>query len=329
MTKPTHLSWNNFYASIYVPGEQRVHRVSVSPIVDIFGDGIERRIGIWIEVASDTVLPADACRLAFIKTAIATKGGKTFLEVMSTAEDLHRHFYLFATSVADGVLVDGLPPPEAIVQELICFSELLQVKPLLSFERQIGLLGELLFLERLIDQLGTSASDAWAGPIGDPHDFRLNQCEFEVKTTTATRRIHTINGEGQLLPSQGRSLYLLSILLGPAGQAGGVSLAAEVVRIQAALGGNAAVAARFRQSLQKCGYSDADREHYRRTFVLRRPMQLVPIDDAFPALTRSRIIAGVGAAAERIEHVQYDLDIEGLGWADGTPTFASVLNRNV
>jgi hypothetical protein len=32
-----HLSWSNFKASTFVRGEQRVHRVSNSPIIEIFG----------------------------------------------------------------------------------------------------------------------------------------------------------------------------------------------------------------------------------------------------------------------------------------------------
>ncbi|MBK6456063.1 MAG: PD-(D/E)XK motif protein [Gemmatimonadetes bacterium] len=100
-----------------------------------------------------------------------------------------------------------------------CFSHLFEQTPLLSTERQIGLLGELLFLERLMSRIGSDAVDAWMGPLAEPHDFRVGSREYEIKTTTASHRVHTVHGTEQLVPSLGCSLSVISILVGPPGTA--------------------------------------------------------------------------------------------------------------
>jgi len=325
MKQQAHLSWNNFRRSVFVRGEQRVHRVSVSPAIDVFGDGIGGRVGIWIETAADTALPDDLNRLTSIRAAIVAREGGTFVEVATANETIFRQFYLFATSVSESVLQRQLAPLDAIAAELQCFDELLQVRSVLSTERQIGLIGELLFLERLIEVHGTDAFRAWLGPFGELHDFRLNIREFEVKTTTSARRIHTINGENQLVPSQGHTLYVVSILLGPGGLNGGASLDEIVRRLASRVENSANLQATFEDSLRASGFEEKDRANYNRRFVLRKPIALVQITATFPALTRPRITAGVGPESNRIEHVCYDVNIEGLECEDGDPMFAAAI----
>src|SRR5439155_9457885 len=57
----------------------------------------------------------------------------------------------------------------------------------LGDEEQLGLYGELLFLEELITRniQPASAVDAWKGPLKDPHDFHLGSVHVEVKTTAS------------------------------------------------------------------------------------------------------------------------------------------------
>src|SRR5205823_6408923 len=105
-------------------------------------------------------------------------------------------------------------------------------KTVLGIERQIGLIGELLFLERLVSKFGTSTLSSWIGPWGEPHDFRLQSREFEVKTTVSPQRVHIINGAEQLVASSGCSLSLVSVLLGPPGAGSGFSLTDIVARLQ-------------------------------------------------------------------------------------------------
>src|SRR6476660_8866262 len=141
-----HLSWNNFKASTFVRGEQRVHRVSDSPIIEIFGDGMVDRIGIWLEAAPNVSLPTEIAKLSFIATKAFQRNNHTIVEFASVAPALHRQFYHFATAVSERILVDRIPPVDAAVLELRCFAELLKQGTMLGVERQLGLLGELIFL---------------------------------------------------------------------------------------------------------------------------------------------------------------------------------------
>ena len=74
-----------------------------------------------------------------------------------------------------------------------------EVRTLKELEK--GLLGELWFLDNLIDHLGPSIIRDWRGSEGDRHDFRIQNNEFEIKTTSSDERIHYISSISQLEPS--------------------------------------------------------------------------------------------------------------------------------
>src|SRR6185295_5802854 len=135
-------------------------------------------------------MPSELSALAFISARIVTKDSRELLEVSTDTPSIQRQFYHFALAVAERLTVERRPATEAVAMELQCFAELLAEKPLLGIERQIGLLGELLFLKRLLDAGEAAALSSWVGPSGEPHDFRTAQREFEVKTTVSTRRVH-------------------------------------------------------------------------------------------------------------------------------------------
>jgi hypothetical protein len=322
-----HLSWENFRSSIFVPGEERVHRVSTTPLIEFFGDGIRNRIGLWLQVPPETEIPDAVLKLAIISVRVVTRSVKnktvSLLELAVSAPSLYRQFYHFAVATAERVLVENRSGIEAVLLELQGFAELLEAKPLLGIERQLGLLGELILLERLVIHGGPNALDAWIGPLHEPHDFRIGRVEYEVKTTVRARRVHTIHGPEQLVPTKGCKLFLLSVLLGPAGAETGFSLAEMVEHLSARLQSAPARAQQFAQTLETCGFLEADRAHYSRRFVLRRPLAVVPVKAGFPAITRRVIHTALGQLASRIEGLQYDVDVEGLETEEGMPGFPS------
>lgn len=320
-----HLSWDNFRASICVRNEQRVHRVSATPLVEIFSDGIQNRIGIWLQASENSAIPEEILKLAFISAQIIKRKKQTILEISNSRPALQRQFYYFAIAVAERMVVDDKSAIEAVRLEIQCFEDLLLEISLLSIERQIGLLGELIFLERLTTKMGLEALDAWIGPLGEPHDFRIQKQEFEIKTTFKPHRIHTIHGAEQLVPSNGCSLYLVSILLGPPGASAGFSLTEKIKTVAALFQSNPAYRDRFAENLEAAGFRDDDGRHYTRRFIIRRPIAVSLVDKLFPALTRSAIYKVLGDRSTRIESVQYDVNIEGLESEEGTPRFVSVL----
>ncbi len=320
-----HLSWSNFKASTFVRGEQRVHRVSNSPIIEIFGDGIADRIGMWLEATANVSLPPEIAKLSFIATKVFQRNGHTIVEFASVAPALHRQFYHFATAVSERVLVDKLPAIDAAVLELRCFAELLKQSTILAVERQLGLLGELIFLERLAAARGEGALDAWLGPRGEPHDFRIGTSEFEVKTTVSPYRIHGINGMEQLVPTHGCKLFLISVQLAPAGAGGGFSLGDKVQNLTALFQRAPLRLQHFVGNLELLGLKMAELSNYNRPFTLRRPLSVIPVDKKFPAITRPLIQKMLGSVAPRVESLYYEANLEGLEHEDGTAEFAVII----
>jgi hypothetical protein len=319
-----HLSWDNFVSSVLVKGQQRVHRISNSPVIEVFGDGINDRVGIWLETSADVNIPEQAKRLALVSIQTVARGEESFLEIVSSSGLINRQFYLFATAVADRVLQLNQSPSEAVALELQCFAALLEEKSLLSIERQLGLIGELIVLERMISIDGPQAMEAWIGPLREPHDFRVMNYEFEVKSTAGTRRIHTIHNLTQLTISPGCSLFIISVLLGPGGKAGGFSLATKIESIQKLLKDSVHQEKQFRDRLESCGYSSRDHSHYNRAFSLRRPLALVPIDSRFPTITSASLQDLLGKEAHRIDRFVYDVNVDGLESEEGTQLYTEV-----
>lgn len=325
MSAPQQLSWENFRATVLLRGEQRVHRVTDSPRIEIIGDGVTNRIGMLLEIDSEGSIPPELSKLAFISTRTFNNLGSCFLEVATARASIHRQFYNFAVAVAERIVTEKRPASEAIGLELQCFADLLEEKALLGIERQLGLIGELMFLERLVKKSGLDALDSWLGPIGEPHDFRIQAHEFEVKTTVSTHRIHTIHGMEQLIPSEGCSLHLISLLLGPAGASDGLSLAEMVERLDVEFATSSSRHAQYTTALAATGFKVVDGEHYSRRFALRRPMGLVRVDSTFPSINRVSIQRLLGPLASRVEALQYDVSVEGLEHEDGTTEFESAL----
>jgi hypothetical protein len=299
--------------------------VTNSPYIEVFGDGELNRLGMWLEIAPSTSIPSELTKLAFISTRTFNQKGRFILEVATAAASLQRQFYHFTVAVAERMIVEKRPAIEAVVLELQCFTDLLEEKPILGIERQIGLIGELIFLERLIAKNGIGALDSWLGPIGEPHDFRFQKHEFEVKTTVSPHRVHTIHGMEQLVPSKGCLLYLVSILLAPPGASDGFSLAEKVTQFFGLLEPMSSRLTQFTIALESCGFHTIDSGHYTRRFSMRRPMGLVRIDNTFPAITRPTIQSVLGPLSPRVESLQYDVNVEGLEHEDGTLEFESMI----
>jgi hypothetical protein len=293
-------------------------------MIEVFGDGSAGRVGLWVQVPGGTVVPESVQKLAFIRSVIALRGPISVMELSLTTPGLFRQFYYCALAVAERILENRTPAVEAVALELASFAELTEQKALLGIERQLGLLGELVVLERLVRRLGPDSLNAWVGPKREPHDFRLQETEFEVKTTSRPQRVHTIHGTEQLVPTDGCSLFILSVLLAPAGAADGISLADSADALRSLLSSSPDLSREFDAALSHSGFNDADRAHYLRRYVLRRPLAVVPVDARLPALTRVSILAMFGSESTRFEEVDYDLNVEGLEIEDHKGGFATI-----
>lgn len=242
------------------------------------------------------------------------------------AADAHYEAYSLLAAVVDD-LAAGRLLHAAMSRSVESFRELLAKRARLSEEATIGLLGELMLLETLIEQDGeASAMAAWLGPDSEEHDFVLANADAEVKTTMSERRVHLIGSDTQLQPSLHRALWLISVQITRAGDAvGGFGLPDMIGRIRTRLvsGSDA-----FAGHLRTLGWRDADADLYPERYMLRSMPAAYLVDEDFPAITRWRLETVV-PQPELVGSVSYRVDVSNLTPATPPGGLAQFVGGNV
>lgn len=320
----TQLTWKNFSSTFIVEGENRSHHVGDNPPVDIFFDGSINRVGLLVGINPGDEIPERLQRLALVDVSKVQNGEQLYLRATIDKATLFQSFYHFAVAVADRIYLDGENPFNAVSSEVASLEELTGSKLILSDEKQIGLLGELMFLLRVIENRGSHGLASWIGPLSEPHDFRLSESELEVKTTTKTRRIHTISSLAQLEPSKEHPLFILSIMLGPAGDGPGQSLSGIIATLRSILQQSSEIKL-FEKHLRQLGYMSENDVFYRKTYSLRKPFAVIPVLPPFPAISQRMLKRALGGESSRIGNVHYEINLEGLEHEEGSPVFKKAL----
>ena len=168
---------------------------------------------------------------------------------------------------------------------------------LLSIEEQMGLIGELLVLERyLLPSLPVAnAVDAWRGPLGSPKDFELGLLAIEAKARRGSAKPSvTITSEHQLDSAGMHSLYLHVVDLSVAPQT--ISESFSVSEVAKRVGNriltdDASVASIFDGLLTAAGLLP---EHdYSSSCFVEGRSRLFAVDADFPRIEASEILPGV------------------------------------
>ena len=228
------------------------------------------------------------------------------------ARDIRFEAYGLIVSIVQAVR-GGAGFAAATAAALVHLRAILASRSRLSTEQQVGLLGELLVVRRLLSVRDEEETiDWWLGPDAEQHDLALPDMDVEVKTTTSEARVHVIHGVGQLEPNPGRALWLLSIQVTRAGGARGVSLAGLVAEVSATLTNRRP---RFVEHLAGLGWREDDADLYRDRYLLRSTPQAYLVDDDFPALTGARL-ADVVPHPELVSAVSYRVDVTSRTPAD-------------
>ena len=182
----------------------------------------------------------------------------------------------------------------------------LDTEKVMSLSNVIGLFGELLLLDYLVNVKKIPALDNWVGPNGNRHDFEFSQHSIEVKSTTVKNgnEIH-VSGVTQLEPYPGKSVAILRIKLEI--EPNGISLP-ELIRQMNAAGSLSKE--KFSEKLAKYGYQ-GDKEHLY-TGICFQPIefQVIPVDSKFPRITAKSLLAIDPAA--RIKEIDYIVNVAGL-----------------
>ena len=302
------LSWSAIAESLQ-KGVPAIHRRSGTPPADFVipegGGGLALRVPM---MDSDTFPLPDT--LESISVRFVRVKGERFLEVSCSDEGRLHDFHALLTVLVDRVQSGSLSPAQALVETLSNWRRLLQAEARLGTERQVGLWGELWILQWAIEQKGADvAVAAWTGPQGEPHDFRFAEHELEIKTTSGTRRLHTIHGLSQLEASVGCILSIVSLMIEPSGAAKGFSLDDAVRKTREMLGSGAQ---KFDEQLRLLGVEPSDVGRYRDRYRLRNAPQFVTVSDDFPRLTPGMLMSVLGAQFSRVEGVDYQIDLTGI-----------------
>ena len=265
-----------------------------------------------------------ALNLAEVEISDAKRGGRIFVRIATRSPDLFRDFYALLRSIVVAVHDGGLSVSKAIAESVARWRNLVRATTGLSREDELGLTGELWLLKRLIAAEGPSSALTWTDDI---HDFRRGSSEIEVKTTISEVRHHTINGLGQLHPSVGMDLWLLSIQLkqAPPDSHNALNIPDAVVWLRENLSGPALEQVE-RNLRDKWDYDDDKGALLASRYVLRTEPRIIPVpSDGLPRLTSEDISNLLGASFQRVETVRYTINVEGLGFESGTGDFEALI----
>lgn len=163
-------------------------------------------------------------------------------------------------------------------------------------QEQQGLIGELLFLERLITHLTPKAAiEAWRGPLDEPKDFVFSDRAVEVKARHVSKDAVKISSEHQLQVIEGQQLSLAVVALSPSVPEApeGMSLDSLVQRVRGAvIASDPSADEGFDARLMSAGYStDHD---YSDTWWVPVANSAYAVNEGFPRVEATSLPEGVG-----------------------------------
>lgn len=222
-----------------------------------------------------------------------------------------------------GIRNDGISSPEAGTFRTArrWYSFWTRESTELSQQAIRGLVGELSFLEFLIQGNGSKALAAWTGPEGQDHDFQSgHEIAFEVKTSN-TIPYNVECNLNQL--DRGFFAKLFLVCLKVEKSAGGVSLPEVVGRIDGLLRGDDPALDTFNEKLILAGYTRQRETEYGLHRYAISPAEAFLVTDAFPTITMKSFIRPPDM---RVLDVRYVLEISGL---PSLPLDASALSADL
>jgi hypothetical protein len=286
-----------------------------NPIVlPVQGDPICRLLldpknGLVTLVTSYQIPEPDLSKLKNVSFRAVSDSVADLAEITVRVEgNAHGAYGLLAT-IADELQIAKTPLALAVATGVARHRDILAARGALSTEQEVGLYGELLFLEHLVDAIGAArAVSSWQGPLSEEHDYVFAGVHLEVKTTSAERRRHVIHGLSQLVPLRGVPLCLLSIQLTRSSQEAGRTLPALVAHVRRLAGGHVVP---IDQRLEALGWDEEDADLYPTFWTLRTQPRAYFVKGHFPAMT-AELIEPVVPNFGLLSEVSYRVDLTDL-----------------
>lgn len=187
-------------------------------------------------------------------------------------------------------------------------------KDTLSEKEQLGLICELIVLEKLCSINPEKALQSWKGPLGEKHDYSFPSWSLEVKGTRRSTRTHTINGIEQLVPPHKKHLGFISFQFSKSNDNSGLSLptiADSIIRDH--LANRPDLTLRFHELMRCAGYSPIHGQFYRQFQFEYIVGFFHIINDSFPKLTSEMLNQ---ALDQHISKIRYDITLEDIPGID-------------
>lgn len=253
----------------------------------------------------------DVARLKNVTFQTVSEGGTDLAELTVRVDgNVHGAYGLLAT-IADELQIARSPLAAAVATGVARHKDVLAARGGLTSEKELGLYGELLFLEYLIHSIGAGqAVSCWQGPLSEEHHFVLEPLHVEVKTTGAERRRHVVHGLSQLVPLRGVPLALLSIQVTRTAPAGGRTLPELVAEVRRIAGGHVVTVDR---RLEVLGWRLEEADLYPTYWTFRTRPRGYHVNESFPAMTPEAIKHMVPNFS-LISEISYRIDLTDLDW---------------
>ena len=219
------------------------------------------------------------------------------LNIYLLDNDLKDIFSLFIQNILEDI-AESVTENEAVTKTLNVISK--WKKPFdkinfngLSLEQQKGLIGELLFINYLLEQgkSSTTLLNAWTGPDFEDKDFVFGATGVEMKLTSSKYPKIKITNEGQLDAQNLNKLFLI-LYTAEDVKENGFTLNSLVEQTQAKLSANIDELKFFNERLMLLGYFEEDKEHYNKMYSLKKTYSY-SVSEEFPKIIKSQLPIGV------------------------------------
>ena len=219
------------------------------------------------------------------------------LNIYLLDNDLKDIFSLFIQNILEDI-AESVTENEAVTKTLNVISKWKKLFDKINFnglslEQQKGLIGELLFINYLLDhrKLSTRILNAWTGPDFEDKDFVFGATGVEIKLTSSKYPKIKITNEGQLDAQNLNELFLILYTVEDVKE-NGFTLNSLIEQTQQKLSANIDELKFFNERLMLLGYFDEDNGHYNKMYSLKKTYSY-SVSEEFPKIIKSHLPIGV------------------------------------
>ena len=227
--------------------------------------------------------------------------------IEATTEYSFEVFFVVVDDLISIAYKEEIAPSLVVINRLLMWEDFFKhsANGVISNELQVGLFGELLFIEEQLEKGNSKIISPWKGPDKEVKDFVIGNTAIEVKTSiiTSTNRIK-ISDENQL-DSSGLTILFLNVRLLIQDQMDGRSLPELINSIEDLLNDDPISISTFKEKLMHVGYVDSMSSKYERKYEASDNLWYNVEDkgdNLFPRIVPSDLNKGV-------KFVQYQIEL--------------------